>query len=381
MTDDLLVSRRVLLAGGVAASAALAGCSSGTDGETSPDAGDNDSPNDTSADPQETPEDPTPTLQEFAYPAGASQAGIEAETLAETHRSTIVEGGSATVGNSTERTFSDFQSTTDATHRYTGDGTLRVTEQDGLTETAWSPAGEPVAYVQMDTDFEQRYRVDSEAMGPERLLLLRRFANLLEGMAWGEASGVVDLGEERYAARYESTGVAAESTLLQAVFGQAVSEAEASVAVTQEGTVGSLTYDVTVEREDGTVRQEATLTVAGVGETEVQEPDWAETARSDGVRFDVQPTEDGRAVELAMTNGAEIAAGARLSFQTQGQFGDTQLRESLSAGTELYVSFSQGGDMLVGYGSVPEGATQLDGFGFVSLRAEQYTFLERDLEL
>jgi hypothetical protein len=381
MTDDLLVSRRVLLAGGVAASAALAGCSGGDEAADSPDAGENGSPDDSSTNTQTTPEDPTPSLQEFAYPAGAARAGIDAATLYETHRSTIVEGGSATVGNSTERTYSDFQSTTDATHRYSGDGTVRVTEQDGLTETAWSPAGESVAYVQMDTDFEQRYRIDTEAMGPERLLLLRRFENLLKGMAWGEASAVVDLGEQRYAARYESTGVADEATLLQAVFGQAVTEATASVAVTQDGTVGSLTYDVTVEREDGSVRQEATLTVGAVGDTEVQAPEWGETARSDGVRFDVQPTDDGRAVELAMTNGAEIAAGARLNFQSQGQFGDTQVREALSAGTRLYVGFSQSGELLVGYGSVPEGATQLDGFAFVAIRAEQYTLLERDVEL
>jgi hypothetical protein len=398
MDERLAVSRRALLAAGITATASLAGCS-GNDSDptatTTEKSGDStDTPQDTPS-PTDTPapttEPPTttertptpsgPSLSEFDYPDGASQSGIDAQALYGAHESTLTGAGSLTVESTRTTSFDDFQETLVATNEVSADGVRRevTDEEDNLTETLWSPASEQVAYVQMAAGFEKRYRIDNQAPNPGALAELRRFQVLLAGAEWSEATDVVETADGDYEAVYEATGVADEESLLRIFFGDTLTEFEATVSVTQSGYVGAITYDVTVQTSDRSRREDAAMTVGVVGDTTVDEPEWAETARENGARFDAAPTDDRTAIELEMVNGTDLPGDTRLSLSDGRQRGETTLSDTLSEGGRLYLSLSEDGSLLVGTDGVPEGARPLERRARVALRYRSMTFLEQSM--
>ena len=371
-----------MLAAGAALSAALAGCSGSGDADGT--TAESDDATETTAEETETTAqttaDPAPTLGEFEYPAGASREGLDGTTLFRTHESTLTDAGSATLDTNVTREFGNYSETVTATNELGAGGVSRVTEGDDLTVSVWSPSSEPVGYVRMEAGFEQRYRIDNQAPSPNEMAEFRRFERLLAGAEWSEAKEVVEAGDD-YAAVYESTGVADEDSLLRLVFGRSVSEFEATVAVTQSGYVRELTYDVTVERDGDDSRQDVSITVGDVGETTVEAPDWAETARERGVRFSMETTDDRRGIELEMVNGEDMPAGARLALSSGRQRGGAQLTADLTEGDRLYLALSESGDLLIGGDGVPDGATQLDGFVRATVRFQQYLLFEEETRL
>jgi len=383
MVNERMVSRRSVLASGVALSAALAGCSGGggSDGtETATDA-DTDTAADTdteTATATETTAEPGPTPEEFEYPDGASRDGVDGATLFGTHESTVTGAGTLTVEGEITREFPDFSDTETMTNKIGSDGVAGTIESGDLTETLWSPDGESLAYVQMATGFEERYRIDNEPPRPRELAELRRFQGLLRGAAWSEALEVVEV-PSGYAVTYESTGVADENALLQVVPGESVSEVEARIAVTQSGYVREIAYDISVARGSDTVRQDAMLTVGSVGDTSVPEPEWADTAREEGVRFERRLTADGRGVELEMVNGAEISADARVALSDGRGRGQGQLSEPLAEGDRLFLALSDGGELLTARDGLPDGARQLEGFARATIRYRAYQLLATEL--
>ncbi|WP_121822185.1 hypothetical protein [Halostella salina] len=383
MVNERTVSRRHVLSSGVALSAALAGCTggSGSDGtETATDA-DTDTDTDTeTATATETTADPGPTLDEFEYPAGASRDGVDGTTLFGTHESTLTGAGTLTVEGEITRELPGFSATETMTKKIGSDGIAGTIESGDLTESLWSPDDESVAYVQMAAGFEERYRIDNESPQPRELAELRRFRGLLNGAAWGEALEVVE-GPSGYAVTYEATGIADENALLQVAPGESVSEVEARITVTQSGYVREVGYDISVARGSDTVRQDAVLAVGSVGDTTVPEPEWADTAREEGVRFERGLTSDGRAVELEMVNGTEISADARTALSDRRGRGEGQLSEPLAEGDRLFLALSDSGELLTARDGVPEGARQLEAFARATIRYRAYPLLVTELQL
>lgn len=265
----------------------------------------------------QTPADPDPTLDDFAYPAGADREGLDAANLYSTHRSTITDTGSVTVQIDEHRRFERLDISTTATNALSSDESLRTVERDDVTESLWSPASEDVAYVQMDTGFEQRYRIDNTTPSTEEIAELPRFKRLLTAADWSEVQEIVKVGEDTFAAVYEAVGIADEQPLLRVVFVEQVSEFVATVAVSESGYVADLQYDLTVERTDSTVQDDAALEIEKVGSTTVEEPSWADTARDEGVRFSVAPTDDQRALELEMVNGEALSDRTSVSVSSR----------------------------------------------------------------
>lgn len=395
MDADSLLSRRAVLAEGVAASVLLAGCSGGGGGPTDTatatgTATATDSPTGT---PTGTPTEtatPTPeptTVENFEYPEGAGQAGIEGGTLYETHRSTIIDAGSVTVDLEQARSDGSFSSSFVQTNAFGSDGLSSVTERGDLTESLWSPGDEEVGYVRMDTGFDQRYRIDNTAPRPQRLIQLPLAESLLAGASWTEALEVEETGggegedDEAFAVVYEATGVADERTLMEGtLFGDAVSEFTATIAVTAAGYLHRLTYDITVERDGETIQREATAMLGALGTTTVSEPSWAGAARENGVRFSIGAANGGRLVELEMLNGADISGQARANLSASG-VASGSLGQPVTVGDTLYLGLSGGGDLLVGVNEMPDGATDLGEFAFASLRRNQFTLFEQDFQL
>jgi len=379
MVNEPTISRRKTLAAGAALSAALAGCSGSGDADGA-EAQNDDTATSTEETTAQTTEDPTPTLAEFEYPAGASQEGLDGATLFGTHESTLTGAGSATLESNQTREFGSYSETVTATNELSADGVSRVTETGDLTESLWSPSSERVGYVRMEAGFEQRYRIDNQAPSPNEIADFRRFERLLAGAEWGEAAEVVEAGDD-YAAVYQSTGIADEDSLLRLAFGQRVIEFEATVAVAQSGYVRDLTYDITVERDGDDSRQDVSTTVGNVGETTVEAPDWAETAREQGVQFNMGVTDDRRGIEFEMVNGADVAQGARLTLSNGRRRDSVQLSDALSEGDRLYLALSESGGLLIGEDGVPDGATQLEGFVRASVRLQQYLLFEGETRL
>lgn len=385
---DRRVSRRAILAKGTVVSAVLAGCSSNSSSDETPTdtATATDSPTET-ASPTETPtatESPTPappTVEEFPYPDGASQSGIEAGTLYTTHRSAITDAGSVTVAVEQSRDSGDFSSSFTETNAFSSGELSRTTERSEVTESLWAPSGESAAYVQMDTGFEQRYRIDNSAPRPQELLRLQQAQFLLAGATWSEATEVVEVADDEFAVVYDATGVADEESLARgARTGGTVNEFTASITVTEAGYLHEFSYAITVEQDGRTVQQAATVTSGSLGATTVEEPSWSDTAREDGVRFSVGTADNNRLIEMELVNGTEVSAQTNAQVSAENAFASGSLGQLLSVGETLYLGISDG-DLLVGVDEMPEAGTDLGRFAFLSLNVENFALFEADVQL
>lgn len=363
-------SRRALLLSGVATAVSLAGCSGGDESTDTPEPTptptltDTVTPTDTAAPtatetetPTPTPEDPAPSLDEFAYPEGADRGSVSSSRLFRTHQSTLTDTGSVTLtGEVTKRT-DDFKETLVLERRLADSGVATTREDvgDNLTESLWSPSDGSAAYVRLESGFDERYRIDDEAPAPNQIVEFRQFQQLLQGANWGEATEVVPAGENQYAVTYEATGIADEQRLARLQFGGSITEFDATIAVSQAGYLREISYDITTETSNGPRQRTVTMTVEAVGETTVEEPEWAETAREEGIQFEASTADDGTTVELKMVNGGEIPADARVSLRDRNGRGEKRLSEAVTPGDSLFLSLSDNNELLVGTDAAPEG--------------------------
>ena len=387
MSDKAKTTRRLFLGSTVAVSTLIAGCSGqgGADTETPTDAPTDtttrtatetttDTATETATETQT--EEPT-TVENFSYPAGASRDGIRASELFQTHRSAIVEGESATVSIDQATDRDGHASSVSLTNRYGPNGVSQVKEAGKLTESLWAPSGEDAGYVEMDTGFEQRYRIDNQAPDPQAVLRLRLIQRLLAGGQWSDATTVVETAAGEPAVVYESTGIANEQDLLRVVFGDELSEFEATISVTEAGYLSGFSYEMTVERDTRTVQQQMTAVVEMVGQTTVEEPSWAGTAQENGVQFTASVSDDAKAIVLELENG-EVPTGIRVQLSS-GRFDTTTLSESVTAGDTLYLSFSEDNSLVVGRNEMPSDSTALEDFAFVNLRDGDFVLFEKDI--
>jgi len=374
-------SRRALLLSGIAAAASLAGCSGGDDkatttptttGTTTPTTTETTTtPTETeTATPTVTPEDPAPSLDEFAYPDGANRSGVDSTGLIRTHESTLTDAGSVTLTGEIKKVTDNFEETLVLERRFDDGGiaTSREDVGDSLTESLWSPSDESAAYVRLKSGFNERYRIDNEAPNPNQVAEFGRFQRLLHGAEWGEATEVVPAGEEQYAVTYEATGIADEQRLLRLQFGESATEFDATIAISQAGYLREISYDLTTETSNGPRQQTVTMTVESVGETTVEEPDWAETAREEGIRFEASTADDGTVVELEMVNGDEIPADARVALSDANGRGMKKLSESVTPGDSLSLSLSDSNELLIETDGTPESARALEEFVRATVR-------------
>lgn len=380
MSDRDNLTRRLLLGNTLAASTLLAGCS-GNGGATETQEPETatetatETPTETETETEtDTPTEEPTTVENFAYPSGANQDGIMSSELYTTHRSSIIDAGSATVTVTQSTDRGDFTSSTNLTNTYSTDGLLRIAEESDLTERLWSPTSENVGYVEMDTGFDQRYRIDNQAPPAERVLRLQIVENILAGGQWSGATEIVETTDGDPAVVYESSGIASEENLTRVLFNETITGFEATIAVTENGHISSLSYDITGEQGSETRQQQAETIVKELGETTVNEPSWATTAKEDGVRFNATISDDRRAVLLELVNG-NVPSEARINLSSD-RFGSVTLSQALGAGDTIHTSFSESGEALVAIDERPSGATEFGDFVFVNLRSGQFTLFD-----
>lgn len=372
------------MAASVVTSLSLAGCSGSADQESPETSSSTDntetsvSTDDTGTETQEN-ENLAPTLDEFEYPAGASQDGINSGELLSSHQSQLTDAGSATLTGEIDKTTDNFEETIKLTKELGTDAiaTTREDVGDGRTESMWSPAAEEVAYVQMESGFNKNYRIDNQGPQPNEVAEFRRFGNLLSGANWSEATEVTEVADESYAVTYESTGIANEELLLRLTFGDQIAEFEATITITESGYVREIAYDVTANRDNGRRREDVTMTINGVGETTVEESEWVGTSREQGIQFSVNMTEDGTALELEMVNGDEVASDASVSLSDQRGRGETRLSDPITVGDRIFLGLSESNDLLVGNNGPPDGGRKLSSSLRATIRDSGFTlFIE-----
>lgn len=377
--DERRLYRRALLAKGAALGVVLAGCS-GTD---SPTETPTDTPTPTPSGagpgggtPSETPTDTA--LANFDYPEGATRGGIAAAQLAGTHETTVVGAGSATVAVEEETRYGDRTESFEQFGVFDADDVYRRDVGDQLAERVWSPADESVAYVRMDANNRRRYRIDDQV--PERTGVARMdlFAALLAGGAWSEATEVVETFEGDAAVRYEATGVADEARLLELLSGDVVTGFEATVTVTARGHVHEATYDLAVRRGTETVERTATATVFSLGETDVSEPSWANTARREGVRFDATITPTEEFVRLKLVNGADLPPGTTVQVRAR-QSGSTTVGGTVSVGDTVFAGFDEAGRLLADVNDQPLASVNLGTSASVVVELDRFVLFRGDL--
>ncbi|WP_340097771.1 DUF7537 family lipoprotein [Salinibaculum salinum] len=368
MEDNILVSRRSLLATGVALSTTLAGCSSNEDsgstntpestseGTTTPESTPEPTPEETT-----TPEeDPTPSLSEFDYPEGASQDGLNGAGIYSTHESSLTGTGSLTLTTDTTRTFDSFEESVTQVNQFDAQNIhVKVEQNNSPTEYRWSPSDTDLTYVQMESGFDTDYRIDNQAPETSTVTGLSAFEQYLTATEWGEATEVVETADG-YGVTYNATGVSQPEKIAP---GGEIDQYEASATVSESGYVAELTYDLTITFDDGGTQQEqVTASLSKVGGTTVEEPEWASTAREEGVQFNVSLTDSGNAYEVEMVNGDEVPESTRISLNSNQNRGSQRLSQALSVGDTLYVGLSNTGELLLDTDKVPDGAAELSGF-------------------
>ncbi|SDF75475.1 hypothetical protein SAMN04488067_10839 [Halorubrum xinjiangense] len=353
------MNRRYILASAAAASISLAGCSgSAPDESTSPngsgDGSNTEEDEDGSETQSEESEDSTPSLGEFAYPTGTDRSGVDAGELFNTHESTLVDAGSLTLDQERVDIFDGNEFSRTLTNEFEANNISVGLTEDGETEQFWSPADEDVAYVRLESGFDQAYRVDERAPPAAEVTGLNEFNRYLTEVEWGEATEVVEVADG-YGVTYESVGYSDRLS-----FGE-MEEFDAAITVSESGYVSDLEYAQTEDRNGDTVEIDAESAVMAVGETTVEEPDWAETAREEGVRFDVTFTDDGTAFRLELTNGDEVSTEARVRLRDGRGSASRNLSQALSVGDVLFVGLSETGDLVTDSDGAPEGARGLTG--------------------
>jgi len=370
MTVDPTLSRRALLAGGVALSTAMAGCSGGENSsgtpartETGTEAAEG-TPESTG-----TPTDPAPSLSAFDYPDGASREGIDSTALYSTHESTVTGAGSLTLDR--ERVLDDQYGgfTRRETNEFGSAGIYREIVESDTTEAVWSPSGEDRAYTELSSGFDTVYRIDNQAPDTNEVTGLFQTRLVLEDATWGEATDVVAAGDE-FAVRYEATGL---ENNRRVAYGNTAESFTATIAVTASGYVRELGYSVSYTQDGETVSVDVTATLSSVGSTTVEAPSWRDTAAENGVQFTGSLTDAGTAYRLEMVNGSGISSDARLSLRDDRGRDDSSLPNALTVGDTLYVGLSQSNELLVGSDGTPDGARELRGSVNVDLSGGPFT--------
>ncbi len=370
-------ARRTLLAKGMVVSSMLAGCSSNQQTtSTEPKTESASSTETATATVTETPS--KPSLESFEYPDGAQKDGISGSTLNESHQRTVMDAGSATVEIDERTDHGDFIDTLAQSNFYSAESVLQTEQQEEVTEHRWSPPNGPPTYVQMDSGFEQRYRIDNRRLQPHEALRFDVLRSVAVGGEWSGAQEVVETDAGNYAVVYESTGVVIESMLLEVTVGQAISEFSASMTVSEQGHVRELSYEMTVETDRGPVQERSTVTTSAVGETTAAEPSWLNTAKENGVRFTATTTDDRTFVKMDMDNGADVPATTRADVSAAGH-ATGEIDATVSEGDTLYLGISTSGDLLSAVNSRPSGGIELGDFVYANLVDGAFDFFEGDV--
>ncbi len=328
-----------------------------------------------------SPTSTTPALSEFSYPDGATEDGIDWETLFNTHKSTVTEADSVTA--QTDVTIDRGEQTTTqlGTSKFNAGDVWRETQKSfsntEKTVTLWSPNSRDKAYSQISSEGKTAYQIGSDVPSPQTAMGLDLIKDSLKRFEWGEATEVVKL-QNGTGVRYEATGK--NSPLVP----ESASNVEftATVTVLESGFIGRNTGQISSTDKNGTERtQELTATISAVGDTSIQKPDWASTAMENGFEFRTEPTDDRTAVQLTLANGSQLPTESRVALSTDQDRGSAPFPEPVTEGDTLYLGLSETGELQIAENGPPANTVELDSRTLVSVYHNDLTVLSRVIEL
>lgn len=370
--------RRLLVTLGTVPTIAVAGCTSSTDadeaeGDDTDDESDDDSTDDT------TEADSEPSLDDFEFPEHASRTEIDAVAFADVHIETIYDTGSVTVSSSRKHEFGRHSDEEQIESRVSMDGIHATRDTDRYKEQVWTLHGESSGLLRRESGFHEEYQITSDAPGAEELLEEYTIEQFASGFAFGEATAVVDI-DGTLTARYDAESVADSTELERLVHADSVEDATGSIFITEDGVLKRFNYDIEAEGRHESMSETTEITYSAVGETIVAQPEWAETARSEGRQFTTSKTDDGY-LEFELVNGAPIPAGADVDISVQPGHDRLQLPEELTVGDRIVVGVD-GESLSIAINDTPASPSNIDArHGRLSIRSDGFPLYEESIRL
>ncbi|ELY42459.1 DUF7537 family lipoprotein [Natronorubrum sulfidifaciens] len=370
--------RRLLATLGAVPTIAIAGCTSSTDadeaeGDDTDDESDDDSTDDT------TEGDSEPSLDDFEFPEHASRTEIDAVTFADAHIETIYDTGSATVSSSRGREFERHSDEEQTESRISTDGVHATRDTDRYEEQVWTLHGESSGLFRREGGFREEYQITSDAPSTSDFLEERTIEQFVSGFEFGEATAVVDV-DGTLTAQYDVTSIADSNALERLVHSESVDEATGSLFITEDGIVRRFRYDIEYQFPQESGRETAEITYHGVGDTTATEPNWANTARSEGRQFTPSKTDDGY-LELEFVNGAPIPAGSDVSVNIRAGNDHLRLPEELTVGDRIVVAVD-GESLSAAINETPASSSNIDArYAHLSIRNDGFPIYEGSIPL
>lgn len=226
----------------------------------------------------------TATETPVPYPAGYSADGVTNATAARTgHVEGLLATGNFTLGyNATIRA-------ENGTSRVTLLQAVSPAEPRALSDTVVASTGDRgsqvvrrTRYYANGTQYVRLQRGKNTSYGtidgtlPATSFVGSQYVDaVLTNVSYDTATRVERGGETYF--RFTASGIDDPGALLSdRVSPEEVSGGNVTLVVDRDGVVKSVRYDATISREGRTTRYSVTFAVAGVGNTTVQRPDWAQ---------------------------------------------------------------------------------------------------------
>ncbi|WP_254536323.1 DUF7537 family lipoprotein [Halomarina litorea] len=210
------------------------------------------------------------------------------ENLRDAGSFTVTLNGSSAVGNDTSSQQTVIRADLEANRTYQRsqvDQSLRG-QSSGVVSELYLDNGSGYARFVLGSGNQsqaQYQTVDLSQLPPGSSAPSERFLTLDQSFAITEGANWTQQGTESFrgttVTRYTIEGDYNESALTGGTAAN-VSDFEATLLVTADGTVRSFGFNATVEQQGRTVNASNTIVVSDIGSTSVEEPDWLDEARN-----------------------------------------------------------------------------------------------------
>lgn len=373
--------REWLTAVSTAAIAGIAGCTGSDDSEPSANGDDEtesstngDESTENGTDDEQEPEETGPSLDDFEFPEYASRDGVSATELRSDHFDRLIDAGSATISESEEFTSGGHTSESITETQISGAGIVVNEERNRTTEERWTEHGNGRELIKRQQGFQTVYQIAEDATSEYEALMEGEVSWFTDQASFSEAVSVVEI-DDTLTARYDVVDFSESTTGPESDD----SEVTGSLFVTEGGIIKRLKRERT-SRIDGTEHVEAIeVTYSDIGSTNVSEPEWTDTARQDGRRFDATVTDDGY-FSFELVNGDSLPRGSRVRVRAMGEGGGTTLPESVDVGDRLLVAVARE-SIETGVNEPPAGENEATGdFVRIALRNEGLLLYEDEFD-
>ena len=360
--------RKFLTAAGTTATIGIAGCI----GDSSTD-----EPNGENSDGGDGANEPS--LEDFSFPEHATREELEESEFVSAHFDYIENEGSVTVSQTEENVFQGNSFETEIESRISSDGILFTEEDEQTTTKVWTEIGSSRGFIRRDSGFQTIYQITDNSPNQREALSKRNLELVTRMFDFGEAASAIKI-DGTLTAQYDADSIAETQLDGYKPFGaDEFTNGSASLFITERGVVRRMIYEIDYQSRGNDETRSVDVNFNNVGTTDVSEPDWTETARSEGRAFKATVTDDGY-LSFTLVNGEPVAAGTYLSLSLPNGYRRLSVPAELGVDDRLVVATTSG-DVSLGVNEKPASSSDFTGpFVHFALRTDTgVTLYEEDV--